>query len=259
MNLYSISDKIVFKILQEINNVLLNSNKIHIFKPEIALRTTLGGGWRSGGISFENDISFYVPRDIQISDVDMFIKDNDGNIIINLKEDTEYLYNVNYDTNTLYSGFHTMYWDLAHKAPRIQDDFISMYYSARGGYGPDALPGEYTIEIITPDQKVITKLNVEIDPRWDIPMEDLENQFNTANEVIEMINESQEKLKEMRSIISQIKNFIELTKGNDFHNEIKSLGNNIISKLSNIAKLSLAKLKDPNSKASLISFSNLLL
>ena len=31
-----------------------------------------------------------------------------------------------------------MYWDLAHKAPRIQDDFISMYYSARGGYGPDA-------------------------------------------------------------------------------------------------------------------------
>ena len=65
-------------------------------------------------------------------------------------------------------------------------------------------------------------------------MEDLENQFNTANEVIEMINESQEKLKEMRSIISQIKNFIELTKGNDFHNEIKSLGNNIISKLSNI-------------------------
>ena len=225
-------DKI--NVLQEINDVLLNSSNIHIFKPETALRTTLGGGWRSGGVSFENDISFYLPRDIPIDDVDMFIKDNDGNIIINFKEDTEYLYDVNYDTNTLYSGVHTVYWDLAHKAPKIQSDFVSMYYSARGGYGPDALPGEYTIEIITPNQKAVTKLNVEIDPRWDIPMIDLENQFNTANKVIKMINESQDKLKEMRSITSQIKNFIELTKGNDSHDEIKSLGNKIISKISNI-------------------------
>mgnify|MGYP002819572691 FL=1 len=65
-------------------------------------------------------------------------------------------------------------------------------------------------------------------------MIDLENQFNTANKVIKMINESQDKLKEMRSITSQIKNFIELTKGNDSHDEIKSLGNKIISKISNI-------------------------
>ena len=65
-------------------------------------------------------------------------------------------------------------------------------------------------------------------------MIDLENQFNTANKVIKMINESQDKLKEMRSIIIQIKNFIELTKGNDSHDEIKSFGNDIILKLSTI-------------------------
>ena len=36
-----------------------NPKKPHIFKTEPALRTNLGGGWRSGGVSFENDISFY--------------------------------------------------------------------------------------------------------------------------------------------------------------------------------------------------------
>ncbi|GIR26830.1 MAG: hypothetical protein CM15mP41_0160 [Flammeovirgaceae bacterium] len=53
-------DKI--NILQEVSEVLENKNNPHLFTPEKALRTTLGGGWRSGGVSFENDISFYIPK-----------------------------------------------------------------------------------------------------------------------------------------------------------------------------------------------------
>ena len=222
-------DKI--NILQDLHKIEEKPKKPHIFKTEPALRTNLGGGWRSGGVSFENDISFYLPNDISLNEIEMYIKDKDENVIIDFKKDTVYLYDVDHDSTTIYSGVHTVYWDLEYKAPKIQKDFVSMYYSARGGYGPEALPGNYTIELITMEEKFTAPFIIKIDPRWNIPLNDLEKQFNTANQVIGMINESQERLTEMRSIVSQIKNYIKLTKGNEMHQKIKNLGNKIVEKI----------------------------
>ena len=222
-------DKI--NILQDLHKIEEKPKKPHIFKTETALRTNLGGGWRSGGVSFENDISFYLPNDISLNEIEMYIKDKDENVIIDFKKDTVYLYDVDHDSTTIYSGVHTVYWDLEYKAPKIQKDFVSMYYSARGGYGPEALPGNYTIELITMEEKFTAPFIIKIDPRWNIPLNDLEKQFNTANQVIGMINESQERLTEMRSIVSQIKNYIKLTKGNEMHQKIKNLGNKIVEKI----------------------------
>ena len=89
-------DKI--NILQEVSEVLENKNNPHLFTPEKALRTTLGGGWRSGGVSFENDISFYIPKNTPLDNVDLSIKDSKGIKIVNFREDTDYLYDVDYDS-----------------------------------------------------------------------------------------------------------------------------------------------------------------
>ena len=225
-------DKI--NILQEVSEVLENKNNPHLFTPEKALRTTLGGGWRSGGVSFENDISFYIPKNTSLDNVDLSIKDSEGNKVVNFKKDTDYLYDVDYDSSTIYSGVHTVYWDLEHKAPKLQSNFISMYYSARRGRGPDAIPGNYTIEMEINGKVYSKPFVVAIDPRWDIPESDLIKQYETANIVIDMIEESQDKLTEMRNITSQIRTYISLTEGKDFHDAIKASGNEIISKLREI-------------------------
>ena len=164
----------------------------------------------------------------------MYIKDSEGNVVIDFKKDTVYLWDVDYDSSTIYSGMHTVYWDLEHKAPKLQKDFVSMYYSARSGYGPEAIPGDYSVELVMPNKKLVSSLNVKIDPRWNIPKSDLEKQFNTANEVISMIEESQEKLNEMRSITNQIINLINLTKNNEAYLMIKKYGNEIVGKISNV-------------------------
>ena len=224
-------DKI--NILQEINKITSNQNTPHIFKPEEALRTSLGG-WRSGGIGFDNDISFYLPNNVELDKVNMSIKDQEGNDVINLKESVEYLHDVDYDSTIIYGGVHTFYWDLAYEAPEIQKDFVSMYYSARGGYGPDALPGNYLIELEIEGVKYNQDFKVSVDPRWNIAREELVKQFNSAMIVKDMIEKSQEKLNEIRNISDQINTFINLTKEKDFHEEIKESGNNIISKLREI-------------------------
>ena len=224
-----ILDKI--NVLQSINEV---NDTPHLFKPEDALRTNLGGGRRSGGISFENDISFYLPKDYKIEDVDLYIKDPKGNIVVNFKEQTDYLYDVDYDSANFYMGTHTVYWDLEHEAPKVQKDFVSMYYSARRGNGPLAIPGTYSVELKVVDKTYSRPFIVKMDPRWKISIDDLEKQHEISSDVITLINESQEKLTEMRGIINQVSKFINLTDGKDYHDDVKDLGNKIILSIKEI-------------------------
>ena len=226
-----------FWILDKINvlqDIHLVDDKPFLFTPEPALRTNLGGGRRSGGIRFENDISFYLPRDYNVDEIELFIKDPSGNIIVNFQERTSYLFDVDYDEEKVYAGTHTVYWDLEHEEPKIQKDFISMYYSASRGNGPLAVPGTYTVELNVQSEVYSKPLEVRMDPRWKISAQDLEMQFNISSEVVGLINESQEKLSEMRGIVSQITKFISLTEGKDYHSEVKDLGNSIIESINNV-------------------------
>ena len=226
-----------FWILDKINvlqDIHLIDDKPLLFTPEPALRTNLGGGRRSGGIRFENDISFYLPRDYNVDEIELFIKDPSGNIVVNFQERTSYLFDVDYDEEKVYAGTHTVYWDLEHEEPKIQKDFISMYYSASRGNGPLAVPGTYTVELNVQGEVYSKPLEVRMDPRWKISAQDLEMQFNVSSEVVGLINESQEKLSEMRGIVSQITKFISLTEGKDYHSEVKDLGNSIIESIKNV-------------------------
>ena len=225
-----ILDKI--NILHEVNSVETNNNKPHLFKPEITYRTNIGGGWRGGGgPSYENDFSFYISEDVSLKKVKFIIKDPNGNTIIDLMKSDEYLFDVDMDSNTLKSGVHTAYWDLEYEAPEIQKDFVSMYYSASRSYGPEAVPGIYMIELSINEEVLSVPLTVAVDPRWDVSNADLQNQFDIANQVIKLINESQKKLSEMRQITTQIKNYITLTKEKEFNDDIKQLGNKVIEKI----------------------------
>jgi len=226
-----------FWILDKINvlqDIHLIDDKPLLFTPEPALRTNLGGGRRSGGIRFENDISFYLPRDYNVDEIELFIKDPSGNIVVNFQERTSYLFDVDYDEEKVYAGTHTVYWDLEHEEPKIQKDFISMYYSASRGNGPLAVPGTYTVELNVQGEVYSKPLEVRMDPRWKISAQDLEMQFNVSSEVVGLINESQEKLSEMRGIVTQITKFISLTEGKDYHSEVKDLGNSIIESIKNV-------------------------
>ena len=226
-----------FWILDKINvlqDIHLIDDKPLLFTPEPALRTNLGGGRRSGGIRFENDISFYLPRDYNVDEIELFIKDPSGNVVVNFQERTSYLFDVDYDEEKVYAGTHTIYWDLEHEEPKIQKDFISMYYSASRGNGPLAVPGTYTVELNVQGEIYSKPLEVRMDPRWKISAQDLEMQFNVSSEVVGLINESQEKLSEMRGIVSQITKFISLTEGKDYHKEVKDLGNSIIESIKNV-------------------------
>ena len=226
-----------FWILDKINvlqDIHLIDDKPLLFTPEPALRTNLGGGRRSGGIRFENDISFYLPRDYNVDEIELFIKDPSGNVVVNFQERTSYLFDVDYDEEKVYAGTHTIYWDLEHEEPKIQKDFISMYYSASRGNGPLAVPGTYTVELNVQGEVYSKPLEVRMDPRWKISAQDLEMQFNVSSEVVGLINESQEKLSEMRGIVSQITKFISLTEGKDYHSEVKDLGNSIIESIKNV-------------------------
>ena len=141
------------------------------------------------------------------------------------------MFDVDTDEETFYRGTHTVYWDLEYKEPQIQKDFISMYYSAERGNGPHAIPGTYTVELHVLNSVYKKPLIVKMDPRWNISIQDLKKQFDISSKVVSLINESQEKLDEMRGIVNQINKFIKLTEGKEYYNEVKSLGDPIIESI----------------------------
>ena len=53
----------------------------------------------------------------------------------------------------------------------------------------------YFIEIGINDEVFTQKLEISVDPRWEISYDELAKQFNTANTVKDMIEESQKNLK----------------------------------------------------------------
>ena len=221
-----ILDKI--NILQQINQLSSNKNSIYLFTPEIAYRSNLNdGGWgyNEGADGLNNTISFYLKEDSNTEDISLVIKDQKDSIIVDLEYEFE-------EEDTIKAGIHEVYWDLEHDYPNLQEDFVSMYYRASNPSGPKAIPGEYKIELVVGKETTSKPFILKIDPRWKhLTLADFQAQLDAANKVIDLIDESQNTLEEMRSIKKQISDLIELTEEKEFYEKLKDLGTNVIEKI----------------------------
>ena len=139
-----------FWILDKINvlqDIHLIDDKPLLFTPEPALRQILeeADGLVASDLRMTYRSIFL--EIIMLMKLSCSSKTLSGNIVVDFQERTSYLFDVDYDEEKVYAGTHTIYWDLEHEEPKIQKDFISMYYSASRGNGPLAVPGTYTVEL----------------------------------------------------------------------------------------------------------------
>ncbi|MGI8960722.1 MAG: WD40/YVTN/BNR-like repeat-containing protein [Bryobacteraceae bacterium] len=96
-------------------------------------------------------------------------------------------------------GMNRLVWDLRYEGPpRIENYWLYEYEN--GSKGPMALPGKYQVRLIADGRTLATPLELKLDPRLNVPREDLEKQFallmdirsqltrvyDLANEVIDL-------------------------------------------------------------------------
>jgi photosystem II stability/assembly factor-like uncharacterized protein len=75
-------------------------------------------------------------------------------------------------------GMHRFVWDLHYQGPPGSNPPVF-----RGGGGPWALPGEYTVKLMVNGQSYTQQLPVKMDPRVTTPLSDLALQFKTAMQI----------------------------------------------------------------------------
>ncbi len=135
----------------------------------------------------------------------------------------------------LSEGMNLVEWDLRYPGPNMVDGFVAMVMQAGKERGPMVVPGIFNLVLSNGNWKETQRLNVQADPRWqDISPEDYEAQRDLALEVIELINESQDHIRKIRSVQKQSKGIAERAVKSGFSESLKTQAQALSEKLANV-------------------------
>ena len=102
-------------------------------------------------------------------------------------------------------GINRVVWNLRRDGFRM--NFGSRRMRGRGGFGPEVLPGTYTVRIKAGKQQVEGTVNVLPDPRVEIPMADRKAKYDMILEVgqrMEVLSEAVKRIRDTKSAIDVV-------------------------------------------------------
>jgi len=105
-------------------------------------------------------------------------------------------------------GMHRWVWDLHYPAPAGERGFpISAVPgdTPREPLGPDALPGQYTVRLTANGVTATKQLTVKMDPRINLPLQELVQQFHLETDLASMTTLSHQARAQAGSLRAQIK------------------------------------------------------
>ncbi len=109
-------------------------------------------------------------------------------------------------------GHGQLSWNLRHPGPQLVPDLVAMVIRPNTP-GPWAVPGNYQVRLTAGDWSQTKPFRVLSDPRWkDVSQADYESQYDMAVEMIGMIDESHQIIKNLRAIRGQVTTISKLGK-----------------------------------------------
>lgn len=127
-------------------------------------------------------------------------------------------------------GMNQFVWNLQYPGAETIDGMILWNGTPSGITAP---PGEYTYKIKIDKDSAEGSFTVAADPNYKISQEDYEAQFNFLQQVMGKFNEVQKGIKNIRSLRSQINDFVS-KQGKDCPKDVKDMADGINKKLTAI-------------------------
>lgn len=184
--------------LHQLTDKLANADKV-FYQPNDTYRTNVS----------DYDAKFHVylkekPTDTE--KIKLEILDAGGKVIRHYGEGEK-----NYRQQiSVKQGFNTFSWDLLHDGPDLVDNMITMDIP-NPAPGPRAVPGNYQVRLTIGDWSQTHSFNVLADPRWThISQADYQAQLDMAMDIRDMIDESQKRIRNLRSVREQMGKAAEL-------------------------------------------------
>jgi len=187
----------------------VRSSNIHLFKPNNAYRTQFRGYAGSPGPdSYPTGalVYFYLNEEFASKTVEIDILNESGKVIRSFSTDTV-------DTRernviSVSEGLNRFEWDLNHEGFFAVENLVTMVLG-NPPRGPEAVPGNYLVQLRVRDQELQQPFELKSDPRWDASISDLRQTYQLANDVADMINSFQKAIEQIRSIRDQITSIAE--------------------------------------------------
>jgi hypothetical protein len=130
----------------------------------------------------------------------------------------------------LSKGLNQFVWNLQYPGAETIDGMILWNGTPSGLIAP---PGEYFYKLKSGKDSVESNFTVVADPNYKITQQDYEAQFNFLQQLMDKFNEVQKGLKNIRSLRSQINDFV-AKQGKDCPKEVKNMADSINKKLTGI-------------------------
>lgn len=139
-------------------------------------------------------ITYYLKAALdEKTSVKIQIMDSQGNLVRKIK-------------GTKKAGINRVAWNLQHKPPKQRRPEEAEVDRRFRPYGPQVVPGEYTVKLIVGDKTLSKKLRVEIDPALEVTESELQTQFNTAIQLRDMVSSLNLALRALDGIELQVTN-----------------------------------------------------
>ncbi len=198
---------------------LVAKKSLHLLSVQDAYRTNVGGRNGSGAT-----IQFFVkdPEMDSTSTISLSIVDDSGKIA--RRWSTVPSMDSNEKKLTIRNGLNQVRWNLTYTPPKMVKNFVAMDFSAGREPGPKAVPGIYRVILEKGEFELEDSFELKIDPRWkETTKSDLQQKFDLEQEVITLITESQDLIREIRSIRKQTSNIAEMAVKAGHNNRLKTL------------------------------------
>lgn len=212
-------------------NEMVRESDFYLYKPRPAYRTQLSGNPENPGPDpYPAGALFY----FQVNNPDeklsarLEILDSRNRVI------RTWLTSPDKDTGPdkleIRTGLNRFEWDLDYPGPFTVDDLVTMVLRNPAA-GPKAVPGTFKIRLTAGKLVLTESFELRADPRWEVPVSDLQGTFDLAVEIRDMITGFQKVIERIRSVRKQVVETAELAVKNGFPDDIKSSADALGSKL----------------------------
>lgn len=182
--------------LHQVTDQVAGKDK-YLFSPRSTYRTNVGG--KNG---LKAAINYYVESTSDDEAITMEIKDSAGRTVKNWSSGAEEKSEI--VKLTTKDGFNQVTWNLTYQPPKMVDNFVAMVFSTDNAPGSRAVPGKYSVTLRIGDWSSTQELEILADPRWTVlEIKDYNDKFELEMDVLGVINESQDLVRNLRSIRNQ--------------------------------------------------------
>lgn len=179
-------------------------DKLHLFRPVDTYRSNVSGFYGNnapGSATYMGEIYFHI--DSVTQNAEIRILDESGRLAHRAskmggdEKSTQRKLKIK-------NGLNKYIWDLRYPSPLLVKDLVMMDMRYPG-QGPNAVPGNYKVELEVGTTTLSTTFKIKKDPRWKVTDEDLRQNFNLSIQISDLIDQSQRRISNLRGIRKQLK------------------------------------------------------